>query len=44
MPAGINKSDTIVKIRISEEGDTVKHLKAFRTISSKMPISLFILS
>ena len=40
----INKSGTIAKIRISVESDTVKHLKAFRMISSEMPISLLILS
>ena len=34
----------IVKIRISVESGTVKHLKAFRVMSSEMPISLLILS
>ena len=40
----INESGTIAKIRISVESDTVKHLKAFRIISSEIPISLLILS
>ena len=33
----------IAKIRISVESDTVKHLKAFRIISSEKVISLLIL-
>ena len=40
----INESGTISKIRISVVSDTVKYLKAFRIISSKIPISLLILS
>ena len=44
LPTEINESDAIDKIRISVESDTVKRLKAFRIISSKMPISLLILS
>ena len=40
----INKSDAIAKIRIWAERHTVKHLKAFKIISSKIPISLLILS
>ena len=40
----INEGGAIAKIRISLESDTVKHLKAFRIISSKMPISILILS
>ena len=40
----INESGAIAKIRISVESDTVKHLKAFRIISSKMKISLLTLS
>ena len=38
----INESDTIAKIKISVESDTVKHLKAFRIISYEMP-SLFLI-
>ena len=44
LPTEINESDAIDKIRISVESDTVKCLKAFRIISSKMPISLLILN
>ena len=44
MPTEINKSGAIAKITISVDIDTVKHLKAFRKNSSKMPISLPILS
>ena len=44
LPTAINESDAIDKIRISVESDTVKCLKAFRIISSKMPISLLILN
>ena len=44
MPIEINESDAIPKIRISVEGDTAKHLKALRIISSEMPISLLTLS
>ena len=40
----INKRGAIAKIRIWVESDAVKHLKAFRIISSKMKISLLILS
>ena len=40
----INKSCTIAKTKVSVDRDTVKHLKAFRMISSKMPISLFTVS
>ena len=40
----INERGTIAKIRISVECDTIKHLKAFRIISSEKPISLLILS
>ena len=40
----INEGGAIAKIRISLESDTVKHLKAFKIISSKMPISILILS
>ena len=40
----INKSGAIVKITVWVESRTVKHLKAFRIISSKMPISFLILS
>ena len=40
----INESSTIAKKRISLESDTVKHLTAFRIISSEMPISLLIRS
>ena len=40
----IKESGTIAKTRISVESDTVKHLKAFRIISSEIPISLLILS
>ena len=40
----INESGAIAKIRISVESDTVKHLKAVRIISSKIPTSLLILS
>ena len=39
-----NESGAIAKIRISVEGDTVKHLKAFRIISSEILVSLLILS
>ena len=39
----INENSAIAKISISKESDTVKHLKAFRIISSETPIS-FILS
>ena len=39
----INESDTIAKIKISVESDTVKHLKAFRIISYEMPISFLII-
>ena len=38
----INKMALLAKI--SMESDTVKHLKAFKIISSEMPISLLILS
>ena len=38
----INESGAIAKIRISVESDTVKHLKAFRIISSEMPVSLIL--
>ena len=34
----IKGSSAIAKIRIWVESHTVKHLKGFRTISSKMPI------
>ena len=44
LPTKINESGAIAKIRISVEDDTVKRLKAFRTIYSQMPISLLILS
>ena len=44
LPTEIKESDAIDKIRISVESDTVKRLKAFRIISSKMPISLLILN
>ena len=44
MPTEINESGAIAKIRILVKSDTVKRLKAFRKISSKMPISLFILN
>ena len=40
----INDSGAITKIRIWVESHTVKHLRAFRIISSKMLISLLILS
>ena len=40
----INENGAIAEIRIQVENDTVKHLKAFRIISSKMPISLLILN
>ena len=40
----INESGAIAKIRSSVESDTIKHLKAFRIISSRMPFSLLILS
>ena len=40
----INKSDDTAKIRISVESDTVHQLKAFKKISSEMPVSLLILS
>ena len=40
----IKESCTIVKIMVSVESDTVKHLKAFRAISSEMANSLLILS
>ena len=40
----INECGAIAKIRISLKSDTVKHLNAFRIISSKMPISILILS
>ena len=43
MPTEINESGAIAKIRISVESDTVECSKAFRIISSKMPISLLIL-
>ena len=38
----INKSGTIAKTRILLEIDSVKHLKAFRIISSEMPTSLIL--
>ena len=38
------ESAAIAKRRVSVESDTVKHLKALRIISRKMPISLLILS
>ena len=38
----INESAAIAKIRISLEKDTTKRLKAFRIISSKMPISVIL--
>ena len=44
MTTEINESGAIAEKRIFVESDTVKHLKAFRIISSKMPISLLILS
>ena len=44
MPTEINKSNAIAKITISVDIDTVKRLKAFRINSTKMPISLPILS
>ena len=44
MLAEINESGAVDKKWISVESDTVKHLKAFRIISSEMPISLLILS
>ena len=40
----IKESCTIAKIRVSVESDTVKHLKAFTTISSEMSNSFLILS
>ena len=40
----IKESTNIAKKRISLESDTVKHLTAFRIISSEMPISLLIRS
>ena len=40
----IKESCTIAKIMVSVERDTVKHLKAFRAISSEMANSLLILS
>ena len=43
MRAKINKSGAIGKTDIWMESDTTKHFKAFRIISSKMPISLLIL-
>ena len=44
MPTEINGSCAIGEISISVEKDTVKHLKAFRIISSEKLISLLILS
>ena len=44
LPTEINETGTIAKVRISVESNTVKRLKAFRIISSEMPISLLILS
>ena len=44
MPTEINESGAVDKKWISVENDTVKHLKAFRIISSEMRISLLILS
>ena len=38
----INESGAIPKIRISVESDTAKRLKAFRIISSEMPILLIL--
>ena len=40
----INKSGAIAKIRISVKSDAVKHSKRFGIISSKMLVSLLILS
>ena len=40
----INESGAIAEIKVWMESHTVKRLKAFRTISSKMPISLLNLS
>ena len=40
----INESGVIAKIRISVGNDAVKHLMAFRVISSKMLVSLLILN
>ena len=40
----INKSSAIAKIRICVESNTVKHLKVFGIISSKMHISFLTLS
>ena len=40
----INENGTIAKISIQVENDTVNYLKAFRIISSKIPILLLILS
>ena len=40
----INESGAIAKISISVESDTVKLLKAFRIISSEVPVSLLILN
>ena len=44
MTPEINESGAIAEKRILVESDTVKHLKAFRIISSIMPIPLLILS
>ena len=38
----INENSTIAKISISKQSDTVKHLKAFRIISSETPILLIL--
>ena len=42
MTPEINESGAIAEKRILVERDTVKHLKAFRIISSIMPIPLLI--
>ena len=44
MLAEISKCGATARTRIRVESDTVKHLKAFRTISSKISNSLLILS
>ena len=44
LPNEINESGAIAKIRISLEKDTTKRLKAFRIISSEMPISIILSS